>query len=90
MAIKESEIQAQVKQYLQYRRWLVIRMQQNIGSHKGLADLYCLKDGRGVWVEVKTAKGRLSEHQEKFRHDIEVNGGEYVVARDVADVEHLG
>ncbi len=87
--MSESEIQAHVKQFLQWRGWLVIRMQQNIGSHKGIADLYCIKDGRSVWIEVKTPTGRLSPHQTQFNCDIVNHGGEYIVARDVCDIEHL-
>ena len=90
MAIKESEIQAQIKEFLQWRGWFVVKIHQSLGSHKGIADLYCLKDGRDVWVEVKTPRGRLSPHQSKFNRDVVEHGGEYVVARDVSDVEHLG
>jgi len=42
-----------------------------------------------VWIEVKTSKGVLSEHQVKFQRDIERHGGVYVVARSVDDVMGL-
>mgnify|MGYP001063544973 CR=1 FL=1 len=87
--MKESEIQRQIKEFLQWRGWLVIRMQQSMGSHKGIADLYCIKGGRSVWVEVKTAKGKQSEHQKNFEAAIKSSGGEYVLARGVKDVENL-
>ena len=86
---KESEIQAAIKAYLQYRGWLVIKIHQSLGSYRGIADLYALKNGRHVWIEVKTAKGRLSKDQEKFRDEVEAYGGVYIVARSVEDVEHL-
>ena len=85
----ESAILQQVRDWLRWRGWYVIRTQQGLGCHKGLSDLVCIRDGRVVWVEVKTATGRLSVHQEGFRGAIETHGGEYVVARCVEDVEVL-
>lgn len=87
--ITESDIQRQIKEYLQWHGWLVVKIHQSLGSYKGIADLYALKDGRHVWIEVKTQKGRLSEHQEKFRRDVISHGGKYIVARGIEDVEHL-
>lgn len=45
---------------------------------------------RAVFIEVKTARGRQSEHQKKFQRLVEGAGLEYVLARGVEDVEHLG
>jgi Holliday junction resolvase len=87
--MKESEIQAAIKQYLQLKGWFVVKIHQSLGSYKGIADLSCTKDGRHVWVEVKTAKGKLSEHQQRFGADVEYHGGEYRVARSVDDVMDL-
>ena len=85
----ESIILAQIRQYLQLHGYLVIRMQQGLGSHKGLSDLVCIRGGRVVFVEVKTPTGRLSVHQEGFRGAVEMHGGEYLVARSIEDVEVL-
>ena len=87
--IKEADIQRDIKTYLQYKGWFVVKIHQSLGSYKGIADLYCLKDGQSVWVEVKTARGRLSVWQERFRDDVERNGGVYLVARGIEDVEDL-
>jgi VRR-NUC domain len=43
-----------------------------------------------VWIEVKTATGRLSEHQEQFRDDIAKQGGKYIVVRSLDDVIREG
>lgn len=56
-AIKETDIQRQVKEYLQWNGWFVFKNHQSLGSYKGIADLYALKGGRGVWVEIKTPTG---------------------------------
>ena len=87
--ITESDIQAAIKEYLQWHGWFVVKIHQSLGSYKGIADLYALKDGRHVWIEVKTEKGRLSEYQEKFKRDVTAHGGRYIVARSVEDVEPL-
>ena len=87
--ITESDVQRQIKKFLQWHGWFVVKIHQSLGSYKGIADLYALKDGRHVWIEVKMPKGRLSEYQEKFRNDVIAHGGAYIVARSIEDVEHL-
>jgi len=87
--ITESDIQRQIKEYLQLNGWFVVKIHQSLGSYKGIADLYALKDGRHVWIEVKMPKGRLSEHQKQFRQDVINHGGIYLVARSIDDVMPL-
>lgn len=84
--VKESDIQKSIKQHLEWHGWFVVKIHQTLGSYKGIADLYAIKNGRQVWIEVKTPSGRLSEHQVKFQADIEGHGGTYIVARSVDDV----
>jgi hypothetical protein len=45
--------------------------------------------GRMLAVEVKTPKGRQSPDQILFQKRLERLGGVYILARSVADVEHL-
>ena len=85
----ETIIQNAVKQYLQMRGWFVIRNQQGLGSHKGMADLTACKGGTVVFIEVKTPKGYLSEYQKKFQRDIASYGCIYEVARSIEDAEHI-
>jgi len=82
----ETAILRAVRDYLRVQGWLCVRMQQGMGSHKGIADLYCLKDGRSVWLEIKTPTGKQSRYQKAFQGDVEAYGGEYVVVRAVDDV----
>ena len=89
MAVKESEIQSQIRDYLRWTGWFVVKIHQSLGSYQGIADLYALKDGQHVWIEAKTAKGKQSEHQARFQRDIEKQGGTYILARGIEDVEHL-
>lgn len=89
-AVSERQIQAAIKQYLQMRGWFVVKIHQSLGSYRGIADLYALKNGQHVWIEVKTPRGKLSKCQEQFKADIEAHGGMYIVARGVEDVSSLG
>ena len=40
-----------------------------------------------VWLEVKTAKGRISENQKLFSDTVNATGGFYYVVRSIDDVE---
>ena len=83
---KESDIQTAIRDHLRMTGWFVVKIHQSLGSYKGIADLYAIKGGRSVWIEVKTPRGRQSKHQVRFQCDVEAHGGEYLLARDVDDV----
>lgn len=82
----ETGILRAVRDYLRLRGWFVIRMQQGLGCHKGISDLVAVKEGMTLWIEVKTARGKLSKHQERFREQITDSGCIYVVVRGVEDI----
>jgi hypothetical protein len=86
---KESDIQKNIKSILEWNGWFVVKIHQSLGSYKGIADLYAIKNGRQVWIEVKTASGIQSEHQLRFQASIEQQGGCYLLARSVEDVKSL-
>ncbi|GAV21591.1 VRR-NUC domain-containing protein [Carboxydothermus pertinax] len=88
--MRERDIQALIKQYLQLKGWFVVKIHQSLGSYRGIADLYALKDGEHVWIEVKTPKGRTSKYQERFKEEIESHGGRYIVARGIEDLQKAG
>lgn len=79
----EKSIMLGIKQALSFKGWTVIRMPPSIYSGKGLADLYAIRHGISVWIEVKSPKGNLSRDQVWFGKRIEQAGGIYVVARSV-------
>ena len=62
---KESEIRAQIKQYLQWQGWFVFYQLQGLGSYLGLPDLQAVKDGCTIYIEVKRPGGRQSAKQKK-------------------------
>ena len=85
--IKEADIQRQIKDYLQWQGWYCFKIQQSALSYKGIADLYALKAGRSLWIEVKAPRGKQSPEQAKFGCAVLAHGGEYIVAKSVDDVE---
>lgn len=57
---------------------------------KGVSDIVgILPGGTFIGIEVKTATGRLSEHQKRFEERVRASGGVYVVVRSVDDCEAL-
>ena len=50
----ETVIQNQIRDLLRMDGWFVIRHQQGMGCHKGLSDLTAIKEGRTIYIEVKT------------------------------------
>jgi Holliday junction resolvase len=82
----ESEIQRDIKTYLQMTGWFVVKIHQSLGCYPGIADLYAIKNGEGIWIEVKTAKGKQSTLQRAFQDNIELHGGRYYVARSIDDL----
>jgi hypothetical protein len=60
-------------------------------TNKGMADIHAtLLVGDipvSVWLEVKTAKGRISENQKLFSDTVTAAKGFYYVVRSIDDVE---
>lgn len=77
----EKSIMLGIQQALGMRGWRVLRVPPSIYSAKGWCDLIAIKDGRVLFIEVKSEKGKLSRDQEKFAQLIDEAGGEYIVAR---------
>ena len=83
----ETVIQNAIRDLLRMDGWLVIRHQQNLGSYLGLTDLSAVKDGKTIYIEVKTPTGRQSAYQKQFQKDIEEHGATYILARSVDDIK---
>ncbi len=87
LKIPESQLQREIKEYLQWNGWFVYKNHQSLGSYRGLFDLTAIKNGRVVWIEVKKPKGKVSPLQQQFLEDIKQHGGECFVAKGINDVE---
>jgi len=49
-----------------------------MGSHRGMSDLVCIKDGKTIFLEIKAENGHLSGYQEQFRRDVQDHKGTYL------------
>jgi hypothetical protein len=85
--VRESDIQAAIRDYLRWTGWFCFKVHQSLGCYPGVADLYAIKDGRSVWIEVKRPGGRQSDDQAQFQSEVEKHGGIYILARSVEDVK---
>ena len=83
----ESYILSQIRSVLEADGYDVTRHQQGLGSRRGFPDLTALKDGRTLYIEVKTATGKLSAYQMQFQQTCESHGGTYIVARGIDDIK---
>jgi hypothetical protein len=81
--VTEKSIMFGIKQALSFKGWRVVRMPPPIYAGKGLPDLYAVRNGISVWIEVKTMTGKLSREQAEFGRRISDAGGLYIVARSV-------
>ena len=88
--ITETDIRRQVRDYLQLRQYFCFYVLQGLGAYKGIPDLIAVRDGRVIFIELKTARGRQSDYQKKFQADLEAAGGEYVLCRGIEDLQKRG
>lgn len=90
--LKEKDITKQIRSLLKTFGIFHYKNHGGLGSAPGLPDITgCLSDGRGFWIEVKTDRGVLSDHQKRFIDNINSAGGLAFVARSVDEViEKLG
>ena len=90
MKVTEADIRRQVTDYLQLRQYFCFYVLQGLGAYKGIPDLIAVKNGRVLFIELKTARGRQSDHQKKFQADLEAAGGKYVLCRGVDELQKRG
>jgi hypothetical protein len=56
-----------------------------MGVHPGFADLLVISEGRVLFLEVKSAKGRLRPAQDAFRETVLAQGFGWALVRSVDD-----
>jgi Holliday junction resolvase len=88
--VTETDIRRQIQDYLRIRGWFVFYIVQGLGAYKGIPDLIAVKNGRVLFIELKTPRGRQSDHQKKFQADLEAAGGEYILCRGAEDLQERG
>lgn len=60
----EAKLQTKIINKLEADGWIVVKTIQL--SKNGFPDLFCFKNGRAIFIEVKAPNGKLSELQ-KYR-----------------------
>lgn len=65
----------------------VFRKSKNPWHINGVADILGVIEGRFLSIEVKSKKGVHSDSQKTFAENVGKNGGIYILARSVEDVQ---
>lgn len=82
----EKTVVTSIRKALTERGWWVMKIHGGPYQRPGIPDLLCCKNGRAVWLEVKTKTGRVSPAQEEVMREITAIGGcRCAVVRSVAD-----
>jgi hypothetical protein len=100
VGLKETDIQAAILDYLLLKGRFFWRNNRRAfktergGFYRvgtpGAPDIIGCVDGKFAGLEVKTAKGKLSDDQEAFAGRLHANGGRYAIVRNLDDVIALG
>jgi Holliday junction resolvase len=85
----ERDVLRQVKDLLRIRGWLVFRIQQSMGSHKGMSDLIACKNGKTVFIEIKGTNGKLSYYQAEFRRQLQEESIPYWLINDIDQLKDV-
>jgi len=94
---RETDLQRAIVQALSYAGWLVMHIpnqstrgrQRWAGLLPGAPDLVAVKRGRVLFLEVKTAKGKVSEKQSEVHDLLRLHGMEVRVVRGIDDIMDL-
>jgi len=86
----ETVIKRQVKQYLKLKGWFVFHILQGLGAYKGIPDFIACKDGRVIFLEIKSPNGKQSENQKTFERQLVLQKCVYLLVDDVEQLIKLG
>jgi Holliday junction resolvase-like predicted endonuclease len=84
--MNETAIKEQIKNFLEIQGFFTPHIMARRWSYKGFPDRIAVKNGVVLFIEVKTEKGKQSEHQVEFQKQIEDHGGIYLLVRSVDDI----
>ena len=89
MPTPETELKNAVKDLFDMMGYYNYHLLQGLGAHKGIPDRPVHVNGRVHYVEFKTIKGKLSEHQEVFKSQCEADKIPYHVIRTIEEAVEL-
>lgn len=59
------------------------------GAKKGIPDIWVIKDGKTIGLEVKAPKGTQRKEQKEIEERFKKNGAEYHIVRSVEEVRKI-
>lgn len=77
--LSEAAFQAQIVKLAKLRGWFVYHPWLSVKSEPGWPDLTCVRDGRLIFMEVKSEKGPVSPAQERVQVILSAVAEVYVV-----------
>ena len=95
--MKEHQLMTLIKNYLEAKGWFVLRL--NSGalrtekghmvrmSPAGTPDLFALKNGKPIFIEVKLGRNKTTIMQDHMLNIIEEHGAQTIIAYSLEDVE---
>ena len=94
--ISEHDLQNIIKQWLELHGWFCLRLNSGAIITKtgkmvrlappGTPDLYALKKGKSVFIEVKIKGNKLTFYQEQMLDELERHGAQTIIAYNLEDV----
>lgn len=85
--MSEASIQSKIIKYLNGRG--IFNFKVIAANISGIPDICCVINGRVVFLEVKTAKGKTSPLQDYQMRRISLSGGLCYVVRSLEDVKEV-
>jgi len=85
----ENIVKRQIKDYLSITGWFNFHLLAGLGCYKGAPDRIAIKNGRVLFIEVKSSSGKQLPYQKLFQRCITHYGGEYILAHSVEDVMNI-
>jgi hypothetical protein len=82
-----SLLRKTIVDYLRWNKWFCVPIHQSMGSYPGIPDLYCIKDGFQLWLELKVGKDKLSDYQLRFMENIQSQKGHYCIVYDLEQLQ---
>lgn len=83
----ESKIQADIIERATLRGWWIIKIVSP--SRRGVCDLYALRNGRHIWIEVKRPGETPTRQQEKVHREMRDRGAEVFVVDNLDDASWI-
>lgn len=81
----EAKIEDAACKWAQEESWLAMKFTSR--GRRSVPDRLFIKNGRVVFIEFKTEKGRLTPGQEREKRRLEAHGAEVYVCRTVNEVK---